>query len=223
MMNDKISNASLTFACTQDWDVMTIETDGRFCSTCQKKVYDLSDKNVAYFISIMQENNNKICGRFTTDQLISPPPALNSIWKRWAIAAMVLIGINVSAQKANAQEKLMGKVALKSVEPDCEKYPVMGEIAIIPSPEIVSLHSYLAQTVKLPSSVNGNLAVSFSINKLGEFVKLTMGEQQPHQVRLEVLKALKKAPKWTKKPYDIKHPFSLWLTIKKGNVLPFYN
>jgi len=222
-MNDKISNASLTFTCTQDWDAMTIETDGRLCSTCQKKVYDLSDKNVEYFISIMQENNNKVCGRFTTDQLLSSSPAAKSIWKRLAVAAMVFIGFNVSTQKANAQEKLMGKVAPKSVEPDFEKYPVMGEIAIIPSPEIVSLHSYLAQTVKLPSSVNGNLAVSFSVNRLGEFFKLTTGEQQSQQVRLEVLKALKKAPKWTKKRYDVKHSFSLWLTIKKGKVLHFYN
>lgn len=222
-MSDKIYNARLTFTCTQNWDAMTIETDGRFCSTCQKKVYDLSDKNVAYFISIMQENDNKICGRFTPDQAIPRPPTPNSIWKRWAIATMAFIGINVSAQKVIAQEKTMGKIALKSVEPDCNIYPMMGEVAIVPSPELVSLHSYLARTVKLSPSINGNFVISFSVNNLGEFVKLAIREKQAQQICSELSKALKKAPKWAKKEYESDHLFSLLLTIKKGKVLPFYN
>jgi hypothetical protein len=40
-MKDKIKNARLSFACDQNWNNMKPDTDGRFCNSCQKKVYDL--------------------------------------------------------------------------------------------------------------------------------------------------------------------------------------
>ena len=54
-MEDQIRNARLSFTCDQNWEGMKPDGEGRFCSGCQKKVYDLRDKNAAYFIKIMQE------------------------------------------------------------------------------------------------------------------------------------------------------------------------
>ena len=53
-MEDKINDARLSFICNQDWNSMEPAAEGRFCNSGQKKVYDLTDKNVAYFINIMQ-------------------------------------------------------------------------------------------------------------------------------------------------------------------------
>jgi hypothetical protein len=222
-MENKINNASLKFTCTQDWDAMDTTSEGRFCATCQKNVYDLTDKNVAYFVQIMQENDHRVCGRFTADQLIHPDEQKhNPYWKKWLVAAMVLIGFNTAAQKAKAQEKMMGKIAPKPVCTDSAMNIKLGEIAPMPNPaQLKTLHAYLAKHYKGSTSVNGRLLVSFTVSKQGALQQIAISSHLENQVRAEVLRILKSAPKWKDINGYNPYPLSLSLNFKNGKITPY--
>ncbi len=101
-MSAQIKNISLKFNCYADWDNMPYVDGVKHCDHCQKKVYDFTNARQAEFLKILAENNNNICGRFTAEQLAQKHTVLPA-WKKWASAALVLIGINVFNSKANAQ------------------------------------------------------------------------------------------------------------------------
>ena len=59
--------------CQEDWDKMSQREQGRFCDKCSKTVHDFSgqtDRQIGQFISA--HANEKICGRFRSDQLARP-------------------------------------------------------------------------------------------------------------------------------------------------------
>jgi len=221
-MEERINGASLSFKCEEKWEEMKAEGDGRFCGVCQKKVYDLTDKKAAYFLQIMQENNNNICGRFTNDQLVPATPSRKSVWKKWAMAAMVFIGFGATGQKANAQEELMGKVVKKVAEPDLGKRTVLGVTAppgMLKDAELRSLHTYLVKNCPVPDSINGRLIASFRVKKDGSFSHIGLTEQLPKPVRDEVLRAIKASPKWQKQGHASAQ--TLYLTFKKGKIMSY--
>lgn len=225
-MEEKINNAQLSFTCNQDWNMMKSEGDGRFCNTCQKKVYDMTNKNVAYFIQIMQENNDMVCGRFTNDQLVTPSEPLHkSYWKRWALAAIVFLGIGTVGQKVNAQIK-SGIVDPKPIDSLCDNGIsfIVGKIAMPPrGNELKSLHEYMVRKCRVPTSVNGWLVASFTVNKNGSLTNFSTSSQLPKAVREEVLKVLKKAPKWDRTKIEYEQSHSLYLTFKDGKIMPYLN
>jgi hypothetical protein len=56
--------------CTENWDAMTPNTQGRFCGSCQKTVVDFtqqSDYDIAQFLG--KPENADACGRFTVEQI----------------------------------------------------------------------------------------------------------------------------------------------------------
>ncbi|NQX37780.1 hypothetical protein SAMN05421820_103220 [Pedobacter steynii] len=222
-MEERINGASLSFKCEEKWEAMKAEGDGRFCGVCQKKVYDLTDKKAAYFLQIMQENNNNVCGRFTVDQLVPAAQSQRSVWKRWAVAAMVFIGFGATGQKANAQEELMGKVVKKETKPDLGKMVVLGFVAprVVEDAELNSLHEYLVMNCKVPESTNGRLIASFSVKKDGSFSQIRLTEQLPKPVREEVLRAIKASPKWQQQGHVSAQ--TLHLTFKHGKIVPYGN
>jgi len=85
--------------CHENWAEMTPTQCGAFCKACQKEVIDFTTKSEAEIVEILSTANGKVCGRIATDKLnreltkYSPDPEWYS-WKKWAIAAGVLLGIN---------------------------------------------------------------------------------------------------------------------------------
>jgi hypothetical protein len=59
--------------CSKDWNKMTPHQQGNFCKSCDRLVYDLTDKTdeelQRFFI---EKKKEKICGRFKTTQLAAP-------------------------------------------------------------------------------------------------------------------------------------------------------
>lgn len=224
-MEDKIKNASLSFTCDQDWNNMKDDTDGRFCGGCQKKVYDMTDKNVAYFIKVMQENNNQVCGRFTKDQMALPATVELSWWKRWTVAAMVLMGLGTMTKNVQAQSFPLGKMLPPAPKPainiDDDHGMLLGEVVVVGMPpQIKAIHNYLVKHCRVSPSTNGRLAVSFAVAEDGSLTQIALTEQLSAAVNLEVLRVLKKAPKWknynreTNSFYDN----TLYLTFVNGKI-----
>ena len=73
--------------CHEDWNAMTPQSGGRHCDDCNKTVRDFtgwSDSEISTYLS--EHSNQRICGRFTPDQLnekISPLHDFSDAgWKR---------------------------------------------------------------------------------------------------------------------------------------------
>lgn len=230
MEENRITNARLSFACNQDWNRMTEQSEGKFCSACEKKVYDLTDKNAAYFVKIMQENNNNVCGRFSNSQLTDNAesvPGRSSIWKKWSVAAMVFVGLGSLMTKANAQQGKMGKVAIKDSSNSCETTDQMSHtLGMVVMPEYhvdQAIYDYVAKYAKIPASVKGKLIVTFSLKKNGSIENLAASNHLSKAVRDEVLRVIRQVPasKLISKdePKQTAGSHTLYFTFEKGKML----
>lgn len=198
-MEQPISNASLTFNCQQNWDNMSAAPGGRFCNSCQKKVYDFTDKDAAYFNKILAESSCGVCGRFNLGQLAPAPNS--SKWRKWAAAAMVLIGISSFIQKAKAQ--LIGEVVIprRPAAVDSNRNMLMGKIAFSKEPEFpggkVALARFLTKTFSaLPGTPDGQLLLRFMVQKDGSLRDIQVIKGIGTNSNKEALRVMKLSPKW---------------------------
>ena len=61
---------SIENPCHEDWQGMTPEAQGRFCSACEKTVIDFSQMSDAEILNYFsQPRAERVCGRFTSEQL----------------------------------------------------------------------------------------------------------------------------------------------------------
>ena len=234
-MNQEITNVKLNFHCNQDWDKMQNTSEGKFCTGCQKNVYDLTDKKVADFLKLLDKNNNSFCGRYKATQIA--PNSKENVWRKWAIAAFVFIGMSPFLQKASAQTIKDKKRVAPPVNSDGNESFLMGEVAIaVMEPQakagINATHRYLAREFKGTPALSGSptlmgsLMVSFNVDKNGKLFniktnnKFTDGVKE--NVSNEILSLLSKAPAW--KDYkqtndNINQLYSLMLSFKNGRII----
>jgi hypothetical protein len=55
--------------CSQKWSEMTPTEKGRFCDSCQKKVFDVTTLTDNELLQMAKENPHGFCGQFRKDQL----------------------------------------------------------------------------------------------------------------------------------------------------------
>lgn len=89
--------------CHEDWNNMNPVEKGRFCSSCEKNVFDFTKSTDLQIIETYNKNHS-ICGRFLPSQLdreLFYPKKKKSIW-----LATVFFGITTFlSTKISAQEK----------------------------------------------------------------------------------------------------------------------
>ena len=128
---------------------MTPDAKGAFCASCQKSVYDFSDKSDEEIIAVFEkEEKGKVCGRFAPAQLTRPVVSFGnetSTSTRLAVflyALLLAFGVTLfSGAEAFAQEvkgdvkvKVMGKMAYHPIEIDTVKEEVID--TVIPDKQI---------------------------------------------------------------------------------------
>jgi|GEM_PF-3268546 hypothetical protein len=64
----RFKDISIPKPCTVDYDSLPYDEVKRYCSNCQKKVYDFRDKDEEYFNEILSNYGN-VCGVYHEDQL----------------------------------------------------------------------------------------------------------------------------------------------------------
>lgn len=64
----KERRVSLMNPCSENWQDMRRDVQGRFCSSCQKTVVDFSKMSTDEFIHYFQHHTTSGCGRFTPEQ-----------------------------------------------------------------------------------------------------------------------------------------------------------
>lgn len=89
--------------CTQPWQAMTPNQQGRFCAHCQKTVVDFTAMTDAQVIAHLHRVGNEGCGRFRATQLsrILTDPTANRPG-RWQWVSLLLSGW-LSTQAVQAQ------------------------------------------------------------------------------------------------------------------------
>lgn len=103
-MNRKI-NISIPEPCHENWQQMSLVEKGRFCNSCQKKVYDFTHSSDREIIEKFNSEGN-ICGRFINTQLnrdLRLPKEKSSIWI--AGVSGILSFLSLGNQEVLAQEK----------------------------------------------------------------------------------------------------------------------
>lgn len=106
---------SIPEPCHEDWGKMTPTQCGAFCNACRKEVVDFSQMSEAEIVERLSTASGKVCGRIAADKLDRElvkyePDAAWYSWKKWAVAAGVLLGIN----QAKAEEVFAGDTVSRS-------------------------------------------------------------------------------------------------------------
>jgi hypothetical protein len=106
MRKTKSLQISIPEPCTQNWNDMQQNEQGRFCTHCQKTVIDFSRYSDAALYAFVSKNNGQVCGRFRVHQLnrrISVPPQPHSnLYRMFIGLGMTLLFVPVS-QDVKAQ------------------------------------------------------------------------------------------------------------------------
>ena len=63
---------SIPAPCSQSWEEMTLEGNGRFCAHCQKRVIDFTTYSDTALYNFFAKNNKQVCGRFLNTQISKP-------------------------------------------------------------------------------------------------------------------------------------------------------
>ncbi|MEO8887558.1 MAG: hypothetical protein ABI367_15950 [Mucilaginibacter sp.] len=167
-MKKPITNVQLKFNCQANWDEMSNTTGGKNCESCQKKVFDFTQGSHDDFIKVLEENNYNVCGRFTSQQA-SVPEQILPYWKRWASAAMVLIGFNLFNGKAMSQNTGPSTTAQKISNSNVSSV-MLGEVYIAPENRTIHATPIIGVDVfnniirKIITQKEGELLVSIDID-----------------------------------------------------------
>lgn len=132
--------------CHEDWNKMTPDEKGAFCQSCNKSVYDFTDKNEEQVEAILASAaSQEVCGRFNSSQLASFPeleipfyalPTNLSPYRKFVLAIFIVFGTALFGC-VNTYGQKMGKIKLVTQDPVHEEELMMkGEVAYIPEDTI---------------------------------------------------------------------------------------
>jgi len=113
---------SIPKPCHENWDAMTPESQGRFCSLCAKTVVDFTGMKAPEISEYLLANqSNKVCGRFEKTQL--EPQPLNiyiprdvffgqtSFYKMFLLALLISMGSTLFSCKRD--NSYLGEIAIE--------------------------------------------------------------------------------------------------------------
>lgn len=172
---------SIADPCHEDWSKMTTVEQGRFCSSCQKKVVDFTTQTDEEIISFFNNYNGTACGRFTDDQLDRPIQQIElkpaSSFLKYAAGLLLpafLFATKAKAQlketqlniiceptKPNISEILTGKVGFISVDHKSTSFYMAGRVIDETTNEPLSGVSIIIKGTNqgVVSDANGNYSI----------------------------------------------------------------
>jgi hypothetical protein len=100
-MAKKQLTISIPTPCTEDWNAMTPDKNGKFCASCQKTVVDFSRMSDAEIFHYFDNFKGSTCGNFSEKQLNTPiiEPLTLKPQNRWAWALSALLLPTIAASQ----------------------------------------------------------------------------------------------------------------------------
>lgn len=201
-MKNPIINAGLKFNCPVNWDSMEDTIGGKNCQVCQKKVFDLTNCNQDEMDVILAQNNYHICAKFSSSQL-APQQISFPFWKKWASAAMVLIGFNLFNSKAVAQNV---KVAINKNNYNYIPMPknFLGEVVVNSKYDslpqfpggVEALNAFLDKKISFKDNEDMTY-VQFDIDTLGIVKNFRILQGAIPITEKEAAQIVKQSPRWS--------------------------
>lgn len=165
--------------CQEEWNQMTPDEKGRFCSVCAKSVIDFTEKSDEEIKEIITQNlENNICGRFKKSQISHPlsiqiPQQLvysqTQYHKMFLLALFIIMGTTLFSctdKKGNIQK--IKKIEVINQPKEKIKKIHLGEISHNPND---SLHKNILQPPPLIDRVKFVKAPKKSIHKVVKLQK----------------------------------------------------
>ena len=111
--------------CSANWDEMTGGDEVRFCSFCEKDIYNLSAMNRQKAEKLVKDSKGKICVRYEKNsqgKIVTAPPKLTQITRRATIAAGVLATtLSLSTMSYAQGEPIIRNDKSKNIEEKADK------------------------------------------------------------------------------------------------------
>lgn len=132
--------------CSQSWEAMKGGDQSRFCDSCEKDIYNLSEMTRREAKKLIFQSKESVCIRLEKDtrgKVKTLKKQLHQITRRLPIAAGVLAASLTMTSAADAQRRPpVGKVALNNILDSESTASILGTItdetgAVIPNAQIV--------------------------------------------------------------------------------------
>jgi hypothetical protein len=188
MADSNLKNIQLAFQCPQNWDAMRLCEGGKFCTICQKTVFDFTDKNQADFDNVYQQLNGQICGRFHKSQLNFAK-----------IAAMtgLLLANSTELIAQNTPNQAITPIHNDSSQPAPKKNEmIFGMVEQMPQYKEgeKAFFQFISENLRYPSQdcVDGVVYIGFTIGIDGHLKNLTIkrGIKNRPEYGLEALRVM---------------------------------
>lgn len=116
--------------CHENWETMTPEQKGRFCSVCSKTVRDFTDTSDEEIMKTFSNSSEDICGKFYESQINRDLQYsyINSLFTKFAVGFIITTGgfISVNAQNSDSEKNtnIKGEVApsINGIKKDTANY-----------------------------------------------------------------------------------------------------
>lgn len=106
---EKKTKIKMKFRCSEDWDQMSITSNGRFCDQCQHEVLDLTSRSIAE-INVLKTGKTKMCGMFLPEQvdedLIGPIEFKGVRMMKYAATMITFLGLELSTAKGQDKKEI---------------------------------------------------------------------------------------------------------------------
>ena len=185
MRNNK-HTLNIAEPCTQNWQQMTPDGAGRFCTHCSKTVVDFTTLSDAQIVEVLKGRSGEMCGRFETGQLnrdLSETKLTvqrSNGFKELLAALLLLLGVRETitakppARAAIVQQRYSITKEIKdgtdTVSTSVLKGTVMDSINNESLP-FVSIYN-VTREIKVTSDFEGHFSINASI---GDTVQITYG------------------------------------------------
>lgn len=131
--------------CHENWEAMTPEEKGRFCSVCSKTVQDFTIASDKEIIDVLAHSSDYICGNFYESQLNRNlhHSYINSVLMKFAVGFILTAGglVSVHAQKNTGSDTLKTEEIKDAVILECNPQKdkkLLGATSVIPGDLLVN-------------------------------------------------------------------------------------
>lgn len=169
-MSTKI-NISIPQPCHENWEGMTTIDKGKFCASCQKKVFDFTRASDREIITAYEQNQN-LCGRFLNTQLqrdlVKPKEKSSFLFTASAsLLSLISIGTHeVSAQEPVKTEQTDQRILGKFLVTKPIEIKVSGTVSDKTGPLPGATIFIKGTEVKTTSDFDGNFTIKAKKNDI---------------------------------------------------------